>query len=214
MLKIFQDTGTASHRDFSGKTFELLDFSHYDFSSTNLSEATFIACQFYDEDRSKGCSFRNGMLRETQFLSCNLSLTDFSYSDVFGAEFLHCKLSGASFENARFENYITRKKWFCSGKIEGCNLSNAILAGIIMENCILKGNRWHETDIQKAVFRGADLSGGEFSGIQWTDADFTYSDLRGATLQGLDLRKVNLTGVKMEAWQISSLIANLGIIIS
>ncbi|WJY14228.1 pentapeptide repeat-containing protein [Pectobacteriaceae bacterium CE90] len=198
----------------TGETVELADFSECEFTRINLSGATFISCNFYDKERNMGCSFHHGNIRETRFINCDLSLSSFSYADVFGAEFLNCRLIGADFENASFANLIAKNKFFCSGKIENCNLSNANLAGIIMEACILRENRWFETDITKAIFKGSDLSNGEFSGIRWTDADFTECDLRGSSLHGLDLRKVNLTGVKLDAWQISFLISELGIIIS
>ncbi|MDE1482050.1 pentapeptide repeat-containing protein [Xenorhabdus bovienii] len=217
MKKKYWDAGIAGidkNFDFSNEIFEAIDFSLYDFSSSNLDEAKFISCQFYSKDSREGCSFRNGSLRETSFIQCDLSLASFFNADVFGLELINCRLLGANFINARFMNYISNNKWFCAGKIQGCNLSDAVLQGIILEKCDLRENRWNNTDIRGAVFKGADLSGGEFSDIIWTDADFTYSDLRHSLLQGLDLRKVNLTGVKMDTYQISSLISQLGIIMS
>ncbi|PHM45225.1 pentapeptide repeat-containing protein [Xenorhabdus miraniensis] len=206
--------GVHQSQSFTGNQFEFVDFCDSDFGKKNLNEAIFLSCGFFNKDSDSGCSFYGSKIRNAKFINCDLTLCNFAFADLFGAEFTNCRLIGTSFENASFSEQLTRKKYFCSGKIEDSNLSNASLAGLILENCSLRGNRWYETDITKTDFSGADLSDGEFSGIRWSDGNFTGSDLRGASLQGLDIRKVDLSGVRLDAWQISQLASELGIIVS
>ncbi|MDX7991753.1 pentapeptide repeat-containing protein [Xenorhabdus littoralis] len=204
----------VSFCSFASGSFESVDFSTVCTERQDMSEANFNSCSFYNNDTSSGNTFTGSNLRNTLFTNCDLSMCSFAFADLFGAEFINCRLIGTSFESASFAEQLSGKKYFCSGKIENSNLSSACLAGLLLHNCSLKGNRWNDTDIEKTDFNGADLSGGEFSGICWTDASFTGCDLRGASLQGLDIRKVNLSGVKLDSWQISQLVSVLGVIVT
>lgn len=204
----------ADFYPFTGNHYESVDFCEANLEKEDLSEAIFQSCIFYNDASRTGCSFHCSKLRNTVFINCDLTMCQFGFSDLFGAEFISCRLIGSDFENASFAEKLSGTNYFCSGKIEDSNLSSACLAGLLLQNCSLKGNRWFETDIMKADFRGADLSGGEFSGISWTTANFQGCDLRGSSLLGMDIRKMDLTGIRFDTWQISQLFSALGAIIT
>ncbi|KAA1192128.1 pentapeptide repeat-containing protein [Photorhabdus heterorhabditis] len=203
----------ADSHPFTGGHFEAVDFSEAELEKENMRDAIFHSCNFYNSTTQTGCSFRGCKLRNTIFINCDLTMCSFAFADLFGSEFTSCRLIGASFENGSFADQLTGKKYICSGKIEDSNLSSACLAGLLLQDCSLKGNRWYETDIAKTDFSGSDLSGGEFSGIQWTAANFSGCDLRGSSLLGMDIRKINLSGVRLDTWQVSQLISALGVIV-
>lgn len=199
---------------FTENHYESIDFCETDMEKKDLCETVFQSCVFYKDTRQTGGSFQRSKLRNTVFIDCDLTMCRFGFADLFGAEFIRCRLIGSDFENASFAEQLSGTHYFCSGKIEDSNLSNACLAGLLLQNCSLKGNRWFETDIMKADFSGADLSGGEFSGISWTTANFQGCDLRGSSLPGMDIRKMDLTGIRFDTWQISQLFSALGAIIT
>lgn len=202
---------TADLPAFTGGHFDSVDFSESELNKDNMSDAVFNSCNFYNNETRSGCSFRGCKLRNAIFINCDLTLCRFEFADLFGAEFRDCRLIGTNFERGSFAEQLTGKKYICSGKIENSNLSNASLAGLQLQGCSLKGNRWYETDIEKADFSGADLSEGEFSGIHWSTANFTGCDLRGASLQGLDLRTTDLSGAILDSWQACLLVSALGV---
>ncbi|HHP1954856.1 pentapeptide repeat-containing protein, partial [Citrobacter braakii] len=57
------------------------------------------------------------------------------------------------------------------------------------------------------------LSGGEFSTFDWRAANFTHCDLTNSELGDLDIRRVDLQGVKLDNYQASLLMERLGIAI-
>ncbi|CDH18981.1 Uncharacterized low-complexity protein [Xenorhabdus bovienii str. kraussei Quebec] len=93
------------------------------------------------------------------------------------------------------------------------NLSYTNFADVILEKCELWENRWHETHVLGARFSGSDLSGGEFISFDWNAADFTYCDLTNSILGELDIRKVDLKGVKLESYQVAELLERIGIVV-
>lgn len=196
---------------FIGENFDNLDFSTSELKKYDMNDAVFHSCNFYNAETRSGCSFRGCKLRNATFINCDLSMCRFEFADLFGTEFSGCRMIGTNLEGGSFAEQLNGKKYICSGKIENSNLSNACLAGLQLQGCFLKGNRWYETDIEKTDFSGADLSDGEFSGIQWATANFKGCDLRGASLQGLDIRTTDLSGAILDTWQACLLVSALGV---
>ncbi|CDH30849.1 Uncharacterized low-complexity protein [Xenorhabdus bovienii str. Intermedium] len=117
------------------------------------------------------------------------------------------------FRGASFMNRVSANIQFCSAYITKSNLSYTNFADVILEKCELWENRWHETHILGARFSGSDLSGGEFISFDWNAADFTYCDLTNSILGELDIRKVDLKGVKLESYQVAELLERIGIVV-
>jgi len=203
-----------TRQQFTGLIVQDTDFSGCDFGAADLTDTHFINCNFYDDNSRLGCSFRHGILQDTSFKHCDLSLADFSYAEAFGIELRQCKLQGADFRGANFANMINKRSYFCSAFISQCNLSYSNFSKALLEKCELQENRWNGAQWLSASFSGSDLSGGEFHQVDWQAANFTHCDLTNAELGGLDLRHTNLEGVKLESWQVTTLIENLGLIIT
>lgn len=55
--------------------------------------------------------------------------------------------------------------------------------------------------------------GGEFSSFDWRAANFTHCDLTNSELGELDVRGIDLQGVKLDSYQIAQLMERLGIVV-
>ncbi|MEH6452253.1 MAG: Qnr family pentapeptide repeat protein [Psychromonas sp.] len=209
---------TFREKDFSKQTlqdviFENCQFYLCNFSHADLRDAKFIACKFIEAGDNLGCQFSYADLRDASFRQCKLTMANFQGANGFGVEFRDCDLQGASFVKTSFVNQISHTSYFCSAYITGCNLSYTNFEKQCIEKCDLFENRWTGANLQNASFKGSDLSRGEFSSDCWQQFDMQYCDLRNCELLGLDIRRINLNGVKILDWQQEQLLEPLGVII-
>ncbi len=68
----------------------------YDFDDVDLSEARFCGSSIFG-------SFRNAMLKNTDFSDCNVKTCDFTGADLQNANFRNSSIDAAIFEGARLE---------------------------------------------------------------------------------------------------------------
>lgn len=209
---VFNDERISSQR-FTGKTLQKCVFNRCKFDGADLTETQFIDCFFYDDLQQIGCSFQNAILKDASFKHCDLTMADFQNIQGLGCEIRECKASGANFSGANFMNMITARTWFCSAYLTKNNFSYANFHNVILEKCELWENRWSGANVLGANFHGSDLSGGEFTEFDWASANFTHCDLTNSDLGELNIRKIDLDGVKIDSWQQSHLLENLGIIV-
>ncbi|WP_350305015.1 Qnr family pentapeptide repeat protein [Photorhabdus viridis] len=198
---------------FTGEVIENGKFLNCDFSRADLSETQFIGCQFYDQERQMGCNFSYAVLKDASFKSCDLSMANFGNANAFGIEIRECRAQGSDFSGTRFMNMISSRVWFCSAYITKSNLSYANFSKVILEKCELWENRWNGANILGANFSGSDLSGGEFAAFDWRTANFTHCNLTNSMLGELDIRSIDLEGVKIDTYQASELMERLGIVV-
>ncbi len=197
--------------ELTGQIVTGVTFLDCDFSRVDLSETHFIDCSFYDPDRQVGCNFRSAKLKGASFKRCDLTVCIFNFASALGLEISECKAQGADFSSASFMNVISNKSWFCNAYINKSNLAYANFSKVNLEKCELWDNRWTGANVTGASFAGSDMSGGEFSLFDWRSADFTGCDLTNSQLGDLDIRLVNLDGVKLDRDQMNHLAAHLGI---
>ncbi|WP_182058854.1 Qnr family pentapeptide repeat protein [Pantoea sp. ME81] len=196
---------------FTGEKIENSTFLNCDFSACDLSGTEFTGCTFYDRENQKGCNFSRATLKDAIFNSCDLSMADFRNVSALGIEIRSCMAQGADFRGASFMNMITTRTWFCSAYITKTNLSYANLSKVVLEKCELWDNRWIGTHILGATFSGSDLSCGEFSSFDWPSANFTYCVLTNSEPGEIDVREVDMQGVKLDNYQASLILQHLGI---
>ncbi|MCT8344252.1 MULTISPECIES: Qnr family pentapeptide repeat protein [Photorhabdus] len=198
---------------FTGKVIENSKFLNCDFSGADLSETQFIGCQFYDQESQMGCNFSHAVLKDASFKSCDLSMVNFRNANALGIEIRECRAQGSDFRGTSFVNMISSRVWFCRAYITKSNLSYANFSKVILEKCELWENRWNGANILGANFSGSDLSGGEFAAFDWRAANFTHCNLTNSMLGELDIRSINLEGVKIDTYQASELMERLGIVV-
>jgi len=202
-----------SKQDLKEVYFKQCNFYRCDFNRADLTDAKFIECNFVEQGIDDGCRFDYANLADASFKGGRLSMSSFTGANCLGIEFRECDLKGANFSKARFENQISRTSYFCSAYITGCNLSYANLAGVRIEKCDLFENRWRGANLQGASFQNSDLSRGEFSEDAWEQFHMQGCDLTHTELNGLNIRRVNLSGVKICDWQQEQLLDSLGVIV-
>lgn len=210
--KLYRDADFAKD-DLSGMYFDDCCFYNCDFSNANLQDAIFQNCQFIEQGSTLGCRFNYADLREVKMQDCQLSHASFIGAHGLGLELIDCDLKGANFARARFANQISHRKFFCSVKITGCNLSYANFDRQCIEQCDLSDNRWIGCGLQSTSLQGSDLSRGVFSSDCWQSVNITNCDLSEAELNGLNPRHVDLCGVTISRWQQETLLAQLGLIV-
>ncbi|ERT11478.1 Qnr family pentapeptide repeat protein [Photorhabdus temperata] len=198
---------------FTGEVIENGKFLNCDFSGADLSETQFIGCQFYDQESQMGCNFSRAVLKDASFKSCDLSMANFGNANAFGIEIKECRAQGSDFRGTSFMNMISSRVWFCSAYITKSNLSYANFSKVILEKCELWENRWNGANILGANFSGSDLSGGEFAAFDWRAANFTHCNLTNSMLGELDIRSIDLEGVRIDTYQASELMERLGIVV-
>ncbi|MGF1698996.1 Qnr family pentapeptide repeat protein [Photobacterium makurazakiensis] len=202
-----------SNQDLSEAYFNRCKFYRCNFSRTNLRDAQFVDCIFIERGAIEGCYFGYSDLRDASFKNCQLAMSNFSGAKCFGVEFRNCDLKGANFQQAIFSNQVSNRMYFCSAYITGCNLSYANFERLCIEKCDLFENKWIGTNLQGASLKGSDLSRGEFSADCWGQFRMQDCNLSNAELTGLDPRKVDISGVKICAWQQEQLLEQLGVIV-
>lgn len=140
-------------------------------------------------------------------------MSSFIGANCLGIEFRECDLKGADFSKVSFENQMSRKVYFCSAYITGCNLSYANFSGVRIEECDLFENRWIGANLQGASLSKSDLSRSQFSEDAWEQFQMKGCDLTHTDLTGLNIKRVKLDGVKICDWQQEQLLDSLGIIV-
>ncbi|WP_019029754.1 Qnr family pentapeptide repeat protein [Colwellia piezophila] len=202
-----------SNQDLHGRRFEQCNFYRCNFNRSNLTDVEFFECSFVEQGSVEGCRFDYANLRDASFKACKLSMSSFIGANCLGIEFRRCDLQGANFAKASFENQVSRQAYFCLAYITGCNLSYANFAGVRIEKCDLFENRWNGASLQSASFKNSDLSRSEFSADAWEQFQIQGCDLTHTELTGLNIRRVDLDGVKICNWQQEQLLERLGIVV-
>ncbi|OEE78452.1 Qnr family pentapeptide repeat protein [Vibrio genomosp. F6] len=202
-----------SHQDLRDAQFEGCNFYDCNFSRSDLRDAQFIDCRFIEQGAVEGCRFDYADLRDASFKQCQLAMGYFVGANCFGIELRGCDLKGANFLKASFVNRVSHQVYFCSAYITGCNLSYVNFEQQCIEKCDLFENRWTGANLQGASFKGSDLSRSEFSEECWGQFSMQNCDLTHTELYGLNIKRVDLSGVKICDWQQEQLLEPLGVVV-
>ena len=157
------------------------------FSHADLREAAFEDCQLFDPEAKAGAAFAFTDLQQARFTRCDLALASFEGSGLYAAEFDDCNLMGAAFPRADFSRSFRRSLVRTAAAFRGCNLGLADLSGARLPGC----------DLNRSLFREADLSGADLEGADLRHADLFQAALDGARLAGADLRGAEISGLNL-----------------
>ncbi|HEY3340799.1 MAG TPA: pentapeptide repeat-containing protein [Anaerolineae bacterium] len=132
---------------------------------------------------------------------CDLSAADWEEGHIRRAEFVECRLWGADFYKAQFQDVL-----FHTCNAEHAVYTAATLNLVRFEQCILHGVSFAEADLRGVVFQRCDLTQADLRGAKLRGAD-----LRGSTLEGLLVNASDLSGVIIEPAQAVQIAIRLGI---
>ncbi len=198
--------------DLSGARFADCQFSGCSFSRSKLGDAEFDHCGFFDSQRGEGTDFSYAEMRETQFLSCNLSSARFVGADLFDISIKDCKANGADFGEATFTRTYGRAQRVTRANLQATIFDDANMPGLDFGECNLTRSSFCHADLSSCIFLNTDMSGSDLSNAQLRRANFERADLRGARLEGFMLGQLSgYDGLKISEDQQATILAHLGV---
>lgn len=191
-------------------TFEHCQFLHCNFASSLCSETQFDQCDFYDRDLEQGTSFRFAQLKDCGFKQCDLTLADFSRTHLYLSEFPNCQLTGASFAAATSCQTIGSSVEVSAASFANSNLAYTDFSGARLPEVDFSGCRMSHVQLEGADLSSANLTDCDMHQIQADRLLLKHADLRGASISGLDVRQIDVEGVRIDSTQASLLLEALG----
>jgi fluoroquinolone resistance protein len=198
--------------DLTGARFRNCRFVQVRLARAELREAVFEGCGFADPDSRTGLVVAFSNLEQARFANCDLTLSLFDRSSLYGIEMDDCNLRGARFEKADFAKAFGRKVVRSEARFRNCNLELADLSGAKLAGCSLAECDLRDADLSGADLEGADLSGSNLFHAILIGTRLARADLRCAEVSGLDLAVVaTRVGLKITASQQYALLSALGL---
>ncbi len=138
-----------------------------DFTGTNLNEACLVACDGMP-------NFKRASLRNANFQEANLLAPQLQRTIAVGASFARARL-----EVSDFSGSVLGPADFVDAYLMGAQFNRANLAGArFARACLSRATFSSLTEVNEAIFTGADLSMTDFSGMEREGLE--GADLRGA----------------------------------
>ena len=191
--------------------FEQCVFRHCNFASVHFRHVKFRNCAFYDKSTEQGCNFTFAVLQDCDFDHCDLTLSDFSRSEIYLSRLHECQLAGANFQGAGATKIIGNSVELSEATITDCNLAYANLAGSNMMEVDFSGCRMSHATLNGANLTSATLVDCDLHNIEADRVTLNHADLRGAMLSGLDVRQIDMNGVKINLEQAAALLEEIGV---
>lgn len=140
-----------SRNNLAGYTFLDCEFQGCNFSGADLSATEFDNCLF------QGCNLTNPVIGKTKFINIR-----FIESKLMGINFLHCNTFAldVGFENClirmcNFSELKMKRIPFLHCDISECDFKNSFLPEANFSGSTFRDTFFHNTDLEKADFRGA-----------------------------------------------------------
>lgn len=201
------DTLTASH-------WRNCKFLNCEFVGTNLRDARFDSCVFFEGATTTSSSFRFCDLERASFGKCNMSLVKVSGCQAFSLSLEDCQMRGMEFENTKFVQSAGRKH-FGAARFKNCKVTDALFDKLDLTSCEFEGCDLSFSSFQGSRLVNAALRDCDLQNIEMVDANFAGADLRGSDLHGMDLPALSShAGMMISAGQQHHLLASLGIDVS
>jgi fluoroquinolone resistance protein len=182
-----------------------------EFVGTDLRDARFLRCAFFDAEAASGAAFRFCDLTRASFADSNLSISQFVGGSAHEIAFADCQMRGAKFEKMDFA-FATKRRRVNKARFERCLMNDATLAGLDLgscefRDCALSQASFERSDLTSAVLANCDLAYAETA-----EVDFSAADLRGSDLRGFKLVELRgYAGLRVSAGQQAELLAGLGV---
>lgn len=181
-------------------------------SHVDAREAVFEDCAFADAQTRTGLAAVFSNLEEARFARCDLTLSQFDRSSLFGVEMDACNLRGARFHKVDFAKSFGRRLVRSRAVFRDCHLELADLSDARLAGCELVRSDLRDADLRDADLEGADLSGANLFHTSLAGARLAGADLRGAEVSSLDLAVLaSREGMKITADQQYRLLTALGV---
>lgn len=174
--KVLPLTESPDDLPADGETSAGLDVQRVDITGRAISRPHFDTVIF-TQVIATGTRFDHLRMEDVRFTGCNLANAAWPNLACARAEFIGCRMTGFTTQEAEFTDTVFRD---C--KLDLAQFYNTKLRGVRFEDCLLTGGDLRMADLTGAVFARCDLSS---------------ADLTGATLAGVDLRSCQIEGMRV-----------------
>ena len=156
---------------------EGISFSGINFAGKDLERVRF------SENNLKNCNLREGRLRDSHWMNCDLSGVDLRKADLRDCILDGCNLNGADLRHANLKN----------ARIIDCNLfaanfDNSVLDNAVIDHCEMGAQSFHNASCKELSFYSSHI----FHGF------FDNADLTGAELRNVMFRNCTLTNTRFQ----------------
>lgn len=187
------------------------EFEQCTFDSSKLTDCLFQKCKFYNPELEAACSFKFASFPGTTFRQSDLSLCNFSRSNLYRIVIDQCQATGMDCSYATVSQSIGGSLSLNRARLFDCNFSYADFTGTWLCEAELQENRFSHALFNRANLEGAVLNDCDFHGIEAKGLTIAGADLRGAQISGLDIREIDMTGVRINDYQQRFLLEAIGI---
>ncbi len=191
--------------------FSHCEFDRCHFDSAQLTDCVFDHCKFYNREEEAGCSFKFAAFPGTIFKQSDLTMCNFSRTNLYRIEMEQCQATGMDCSYSTSSQSIGGNVVMNSARLCDCNFSYADFTGSSFCEAELHENRFSHALFNRANFEGAEFNDCDLHGIEATDVTIRGADLRGAQISGLDIRQIDMNGVKINDYQQPILLSAIGI---
>jgi fluoroquinolone resistance protein len=146
---VFEDANFTD-ANLSGARFLRCRLPRCRMSHADLRDVVFEDCQFADARSRTGLVAAFCRLDEASFARCDLTLSLFDRSSLYGVRMLGCNLRGARFDQVDFGKSFGRKLIQASASFRDCNLELVDLSGARLGGCELAGADLREADLRNS----------------------------------------------------------------
>ena len=189
----FTQPGSLKDRDLRGVTLTNArlngELGAADLSGSNLSGATVIGSLVISPDtrldhanlahlQSDG---NNPVIAE----SANLSNTNFTKANLYGAKLQHSDLTGVNMSEAILTGSQLSSSRFDNANLHKSDMAYANLSASKLTNVVMTEANLEQADLSQADLSNAKLQNANFAGSQLAGANFSGADLRGANFSGI-----------------------------
>jgi uncharacterized protein YjbI with pentapeptide repeats len=168
--------------DAARTVFESVVFRKVVLGPSRHAKPRFTDCRFKTSDLS-GADWEQARFRRTEFLDCRL----------IGAQFVEAEFEDILFADSNFERAV-----FCSAKFRA----------VRFRHCSLREASFENADLARAVFEECDLAGADLRLARLCGAD-----LRGSRLDGVQAGPQEFKGAVVDSAQAVQLAGLLGIVV-
>lgn len=184
------------------ETYAHLEYQHLDLAERVISRLHFETVLFA-QAIATATRFDHLRVEDARFAGCNLANAAWPKASCVRTEFIGCRMTGFSTQEALFNDIIFRD---C--KVDLAQFYQTKLRGVRFEECPLTGTDFRASDLTGVVFVHCDLSNTDFTG-----ATLSGADLRGCQIDGMRAGPNELRGAIIDEVQALALVRAMGIVI-
>lgn len=185
-----------------GETYSHLDYQRLDLTGRTIARLHFEEVVF-TQSLAIGSQCDHLRLEDVRFAGCDLSTAAWPHLACVRTEYLGCRMTGFSTQEALFQDTLFRES-----KLDFAQFYEAKMQRARFEECPLTGTDFRGSDLTGAIFLRCDLSNTDFTG-----ATLTGARLRGCPIEGMRAGPAELRGATIDEAQALALVRAMGLII-